>query len=120
MKGLVSSQRRRFGYALKGYCSAFRSDRNFRLQVYASLFYVVFAWLVWPLSQTEMLFLALSYTLIFVTELQNTSFEKALDRLHPELHDEIGASKDIAAAAVLTTGLFALLVVLIIAASRFA
>jgi diacylglycerol kinase len=64
------------------------------------------------------LFLALSYALILITELQNTSFEKALDRLHPELHDDIGASKDIAAAAVLTAGLFALVVVLTIVARR--
>jgi diacylglycerol kinase len=74
---------------------------------------------MWPLTQTEILFLALSYALILITELQNTSFEKALDKLHPELHDDIGASKDIAAAAVLTAGLFALCVVLVISAERF-
>lgn len=120
MKELISSQHRRFGYAFKGFCSAFKSDRNFRFQVYAAPFYVIFGWLVWPLTQTEILFLALSYSLVLGTELQNTSFEKALDRLHPELHDEIGASKDIAAAAVLTAGLFVLVVVVVIAVTRIA
>ena len=120
MKEFISSQHLRFGYALKGFCSAFKSDRNFRLQVYAAPFYLIFGWFVWPLTQTEILFLALSYSLIIVTELQNTSFEKALDRLHPKLHDDIGASKDIAAAAVLTSGLFAFIVVAVIAISRFA
>ncbi len=119
MKEFISSQHRRFGYALKGFCTAFKADRNFRMQVYAAPFYLVFGWFVWPLTQTEILFLALSYSLILVTELQNTSFEKALDRLHPELHDEIGASKDIAAASVLTAGLFALVVVLVIAIHNF-
>jgi diacylglycerol kinase (ATP) len=118
MKELISSQQRRFGYAFKGFCSAFHSDRNFRLQVYAAPFYFLFAWLVWPLTQTEILFLVLSYSLILGTELQNTSFEKALDRLHPELHDEIGASKDMAAASVLTAGIFSLIVILVITATR--
>lgn len=117
---MLSSQRKRFGYALKGLRSAFKSDRNFRLQVYAAPLYLVFGWLVWPLTQTEILFLALSYSLVLGTELQNTSFEKALDRLHPELHDEIGASKDIAAASVLTAGLFAFVVIAAITISRTA
>ncbi len=118
MKKFVTHQQRRFGYALKGYCTAFKSDINFRLQVLLFLFYIVFGYLVWPLTKTEILFLAISYALIVITELQNTSFEKALDRLHPELHDDIGASKDIAAAAVLSAGLFAVLVVLILLISR--
>ncbi|MFM2374567.1 MAG: hypothetical protein RLZZ234_562 [Candidatus Parcubacteria bacterium] len=118
MQEFMTNQHKRFGYAIAGFCHAYRSDKNFRLQVQVLMFYPLFGWIVWPLSPTEILFLSLSYALILITELQNTSFEKALDRLHPELHDDIGASKDIAAAAVLTAGLFALVVVLVILTSR--
>jgi diacylglycerol kinase len=51
---------------------------------------------------------------VLITELQNTSFEEALDHLHPELHDKIGRSKDMAAGAVLTAGIFLALVMLVI------
>lgn len=118
MKVFIENQRRRVGFALKGFCSAYRNDFNFKLQAWSSLFFIVFGYIVWPLSQTEILFLALAYTLIIITELQNTSFEMAIDRLHPELHDDIGTSKNIAAAAVLTAGLFALAVVATILFSR--
>lgn len=114
MKQFLTKQHRRFGNALKGFCSAYMCDFNFRMQVWASLFFIGFGYVMYPLTQTELLFLALSYTLIIITELQNTSFEKALDKLHPELHHDIGASKDIAASAVLAAGLFALIVVVVI------
>lgn len=119
MKTFLSHQNRRFGNAIKGFCSAYKSDLNFKLEVWSSLFFLGFGYFMWPLSQTEILFLTLSYALILITELQNTSFEKALDRLHPELHDDIGASKDIAASAVLIAGLFALVVVLLILTNHF-
>lgn len=114
MKKFITHQHRRFGFALNGFCTAFKSDHNFKLQVWASLFFIGFGYFEQPLTQTEILFLALSYILIIITELQNTSFEKALNHLHPELHDNIGASKDIAASAVLAAGLFAFIVVAVI------
>lgn len=118
MKTFLSHQNRRFGNALKGFCSAYKSDFNFKLQVWSFLFFLGFGYFMWRLTQTEILFLALSYALILITELQNTSFEKALDRLHPELHDDIGISKDIAASAVLIASLFAFVVVATIFFSR--
>lgn len=50
---------------------------------------------------------------MLITELQNSSFELALDRLHPELHDTIGKSKDMAAGAVLTAGFFLIFVLVV-------
>jgi diacylglycerol kinase len=58
------------------------------------------------MEKIDFLFLGLAYVLILITELQNSSFEAALDRIHPEKHDEIGKSKDMAAGAVLTAGFF--------------
>jgi len=59
-------------------------------------------WLIFsPLAAVEWLFIGLCWTLILITELQNSALEEALNRIHPELHENIGHSKDMAAGAVL-------------------
>lgn len=53
---------------------------------------------------------ALTIGLVIVAELFNAALETLADHLHPERHPEIGATKDIAAAAVLIAALTAVLV----------
>jgi diacylglycerol kinase len=115
MKEALKHHSKRFVYPVKGILFALRNDRSYRLQVYsvASLL-AVFVYFMRPLNQTEILFIALAYTLVLITELQNSSFEAALDRMHPEMHDDIGRSKDMAAGAVLTAGFFLLFVLFIV------
>ena len=69
---------------------------------------------LYPLTQVELLFLILGWVLMLITELQNTSFETALDRIHPEQHVSVGRSKDMAAGAVLIASCFFGLVILTI------
>lgn len=118
MKKFISHQHARFGNALNGFRSAYKGDWNFKLQVWSGVFFLGFGYFMRPLSDTESFFLVLSYALILITELQNTSFEVALDRIHPGHHEDIGASKDIAAAAVLVAGIFAGIVVVTILLGR--
>lgn len=118
MKDFANKQRYRFKNAFLGYYHAYTSDLNFKLQIWGGVVFMVFGYFFWPLKSTELMFLALSYALIIITELQNTAFERALDRLHPEQHEHIGRSKDMAAAAVLTAGIFALIVMLTIVLER--
>jgi len=118
MKSFVQNQNRRFRNAFRGFATASRLDLNFKLQLLSSVFFVAFGYFMWPLSDTELFFLILAFTLIIITELQNTSFETALDRIHPEHHDYIGKSKNMAAGAVLVAGLFALVIVSIIFANH--
>jgi diacylglycerol kinase (ATP) len=102
---------KRFLHPIRGILYAVKRDRSFRMQVYgiASLLAIA-TYFLKPLSQTEILFFGVSYALILITELQNSAFEAALDKLHPELHDAIGKSKDMAAGAVLIAGFFLLFV----------
>lgn len=103
-------------YAFKGIYFALCTDFSYQWQFYAGgIVVTAIGFLFWPLTQTELLFLGLAWALILITELQNTSFESALDHLHPELHDKIGRSKDMAAGAVLTAGFFLVFVVAVIA-----
>jgi len=65
-------------------------------------------WLIFsPLAAWEWLFIGLCWTLILITELQNSALEEALNRIHPELHENIGHSKDMAAGAVLLAAVYA-------------
>ena len=102
---------RRFRFAFGGLFYALRCDFSFRWQVIAAGgFLVAVGYFAWPLSSTEILFLILAYSLILITELQNSALEEALDHLHPELHDRIGRTKDMAAGSVLLAGFFAIAV----------
>ena len=108
----VEKQRRRLGFALRGIHYALRTDKSFRLQWYGVGSVVAFAIVVLtPVSGIELLFLVLAYFLILITELQNSALEYALDHLHPETHDNIGRSKDMAAGSVLLAGLFLTIVI---------
>jgi len=110
----------RFRFALKGLSTALISDFGFRSQIYLGVLvaFLLGAFLL-PLAQTEILFVSVAYALVLITELQNSALEAALDKLHPERHDAIGKSKDLAAGAVLLAGLVLLLVILTIVFDRF-
>jgi diacylglycerol kinase len=105
--------------ALKGLRHAYVSDKSFRMEInYGLPVYAILGWYLYPFYAWEFLLFIFSYFFILMTELVNTAFEKMLDRVHPEEHDLIGKSKDIAAAAVLLTFVFAAIVVGVLLATR--
>jgi diacylglycerol kinase (ATP) len=107
----VKKQLRRLRFAIAGIRYAVRTDKNFRTLWYGLGTVVALAlYFLFPLESSDLLFLLFSYTLILITELQNSALEYALDHLHPDAHENIGRSKDMAAGAVLLAGLFFFLV----------
>jgi diacylglycerol kinase (ATP) len=54
--------------------------------------------------------MALTIGLVLATELINTAIETLADHLHPQRHEAIRVTKDVAAAAVLVSSTVALLV----------
>ncbi len=106
--------------ALRGLRHGYRVDNSFRMEVTYGLFiYLAIAWLLAPFEPWELMLYTFSYMFILVVELINTAFEKMLDRVHPSEHELIGKSKDIAAAAVLLAFIFAIIVIFILAYTRF-
>lgn len=93
----------KFKHSLRGLYIMLRYDRSMQLHV---LFLVVtfplLHLLFSPFSNIEYMFLIVAYGILFVTELQNSALETALDHLHPERHESVRDSKDIASASVLT------------------
>ncbi|HVV14919.1 MAG TPA: diacylglycerol kinase [Candidatus Paceibacterota bacterium] len=62
-----------------------------------------------PFSAREMLLLIFCWFFVVVAELQNSAIEVALDKIHPERHEAIGRSKDLAAAAVVWASFFGII-----------
>ena len=107
-------------YSLHGLWKAYKNDKSFRLEVdIGSIIFIVVTFCLWPLTETQLLFLIGSYMLILIVELVNTSMERMLDRLHPESDELIGLSKDIASAAVFLSIVFSFIVILIIALGKY-
>lgn len=106
-------------YASRGLLHAYRADRSFRMEIrYGLPVFLLLGFILSPLAPWELICFVFSYVLILIVELINTAFEKMLDRLHPEEHELIARSKDIAAAAVLLSFVFALIVVAVLSYSR--
>ena len=115
MIDFVLKQLNRFRCAFSGLQSAVLKDRSFQIQtlVIGPLLGLL-AYFYWPLSDTELIALIFGWCLLLITELQNSSLEAALDHLHPDLHNQIGLSKDMAAGSVLLALLFLLFVIIMI------
>lgn len=109
----------RFPHAIRGITFATISDTSFRHQIYVGVALTLGAIILFkPLASWELLFITLSWTLILITEIQNSALEAALDRIHPGIHEGIKRSKDMAAGAVLIAGVFLLITLVIISYSR--
>lgn len=117
---MITRYLKRFPHALRGLYYGLKHDFGFRTQVYGvGLVVAISLYIFSPLTVNEGLFLILAFFLILITELQNSALEIALDKLHPELHEAIGQSKDLAAAAVLLAGVFLLIVLSVLAYGHF-
>ena len=99
--------------ALFGLQSAFREERNFRIQVLIAAF-VFMLMLVTGLSRVEMSIIILTMMLVLSFELINSQIEKFLDVLHPDHHPRVKVIKDFSAGAVLLSALGSVLIGLLI------
>jgi diacylglycerol kinase len=104
---------RSFRYAYEGLIYALSTQRNMKFHFSISFLVLILA-LFFDLSKMEILFIMLAITLIIVAELLNTAIEKAVDLAMPDQHPVAKIAKDVAAAAVLVTAVFAVAVGMIV------
>lgn len=91
---------RRLRFALQGLGAAWRSERNFRIQL-ALLAAVVVVLVAMGLEPLWWALVLLTSGSVLAAELFNTALEHLADHLHPQTHAQIQIVKDCAAAAVL-------------------
>ncbi|CAN5746196.1 diacylglycerol kinase [soil metagenome] len=104
----------RICFALTGWKTAWRRERSFRIQAWFAL--AAFAALIvlrpppiwWAL-------VGLTCALVLALELINSAIEALIDLLHPAIHPEIKAIKDMLAGAVLAISCAALFVAAVLA-----
>lgn len=105
--------RRSFRYAYEGIKYALDTQRNMKFHFFVA-FLVLLAALFVKLPKTDILFILLAVTLMIVTELINTAVEKAVDLAMPDRHPLAKIAKDVAAASVLVSAGFAVIVGMIV------
>ena len=93
---------RRLRFALQGLAAAWRSERNFRIQL-GALASVVIVLVALGIEPVWWALVLLTSGSVLAAELFNTALEHLADHLHPETHPQIQIVKDCAAAAVLVT-----------------
>lgn len=100
------SFRARLGFALAGIRIVWRREKSFRSQCLLGLAAAAATIALRP-GWVWAALVALSIGLVLAAELVNGALEYLIDRLHPEIHDEIKFAKDAAAGAVLLTSIAA-------------
>ena len=109
----------RLSHPVRGLIYVVKNDKSFQSQLLGGPLFLLLTWLILgPLAAWEWLFIGLCWTLILITELQNSALEEALNRIHPELHENIGHSKDMAAGAVLLAAAYAITTVIALSLVR--
>lgn len=90
----------RVGYAVAGVVTVFKREKSFRMHCGFALLAIAVAAFTRP-ALIWWAIVGLCIAIVFAAEMVNASLEYLIDRLHPEVHEEIGHAKDAAAGAVL-------------------
>ena len=104
-KKLINS----FKYAIEGFISSFKTERNMKIHILA-MAVVVIAGFYFKLDVIEWCFIALAISLVIGAELFNTAIETIVDMVSPEKNPKAKLAKDISAAAVLALAIGAVVI----------
>ena len=108
-KKLINS----FKYAIEGFISSFKTERNMKIHILAMILVVILGMYL-KLSLIEWCFIVMSIALVIGSELFNTAIETIVDMVSPEKNPKAKLAKDISAAAVLAFAIGAAIVGIII------
>ena len=108
-KKLINS----FKYAIEGFVSSFKTERNMKIHVLATSVVVALGF-YFKLNLIEWCFISTAIALVIGAELFNTALETIVDMISPEKNPKAKLAKDISAAAVFTLAIAAIVVGLLI------
>lgn len=98
-----------FRFAFEGVRTVFQEERNMRTHTFFTLG-ILFVSLFLNFSLNEWLWILLVCFLVLVMEIWNTVVENIVDLASPEYHSLAKKAKDMAAAAVLLTSAFSVVI----------
>ena len=104
----LKRQIKSFGHAITGFKYMWLEEHNFRIHVLAA-FVVCFLGFVCHLSAIEWMFILFAIALVMGAEIGNSAIENVCDMISPEMDPRIKKIKDISAAWVLLSAIFALI-----------
>ena len=93
------SFRRSFLFALQGFRTALRQERNIKVMLAGGAFAVAMG-LILRIDAVSWAIVLVCCGMVIAAELLNTAIETVVDLVSPEFHPLAGRAKDIAAAAV--------------------
>ncbi len=107
-----------FKYAINGLYYAFKTQTNMQIfktqanmQIHiVAMICVIIAGFYFQVSTTEWLFLMLAIVLVLISEMVNTAIEEIVNFISPTYNTKAGIIKDLAAAFVLLSAIFAIVV----------
>lgn len=102
-------RKKRLSHPIRGIKNGFLYDSVITIEVTVGLLVLTsINYFLGPFSSLEQLLLILCFFLVIIAEFFNSAVETALDHIHPDHHEEIGLSKDLAARGVMWAGIFSL------------
>ena len=104
---------RSFGYAIEGFVTAVRTERNIKVMLALGIAAVI-AGIVLKIDLLSWCLVALCIGMVLFAELINTAVEAVVDLVTTEFHPLAKRAKDIAAASVYTLSITAAIVGLIV------
>ena len=110
------SFRRSFLFALQGFRTALRQERNIKVMLAGGAFAVAMG-LILRIDAVSWAVVLVCCGMVIAAELLNTAFETVVDLVSPEFHPLAGQAKDIAAAASWVLSLTAAVVGVIVYAN---
>ena len=103
-KKLINS----FKYAIEGFISSFKTERNMKIHVLAMILVIALGFYL-KLNLTEWCIVTIIIALVLTAELFNTAIETIVDMVSPEKNPKAKLAKDISAAAVLSLAIGAVI-----------
>lgn len=100
-------------YAWSGIYFVIKEERNFRIHLLITSL-VIFTGIMFKVSRSDWLALLLVIGLVLVAETVNSTIERVIDYVKPDIHPMAKKIKDLAAGAVLIASIISVIVGLIV------
>ncbi len=102
-----------FGYAIEGVKIALKKEPNFRVHLAIAIVVLVVSSFL-NLTSFEWFGLLITMAFVLTMELFNTAIEAIVDIVSPDFHEKAKIAKDVSAAAVLLSSIFAIAIGIVV------